>query len=181
VGDPMDPDTQIGALVDVGHADSVRDAITKAQGEGASLIAGGVGVPKDLPRHLNPLAFVSPTILSDVTDDMFAAKEEIFGPVASVLKFSDTEEVLHRANNTEFGLASGFFTRDLKRAHYVASKLQSGIVWCNTYNIYAPNVPVGGFKQSGFGREFGEEALDHATHTKSIYFEMNPDAGGTDF
>ncbi|CAD7953294.1 unnamed protein product [Amoebophrya sp. A25] len=181
VGDPLDPETQIGALVDVGHADSVRDYITKGQSEGATLVSGGIEVPKDLPRHLNPIAFIRPTIFADVGDEMVLAKEEIFGPVASVLKFSDTEEVLHRANATEFGLASGFFTKDLKRAHYVASKLQSGIVWCNTYNIYAPNVPVGGYKQSGFGREFGEEALEHATHTKSIYFEMNPDAGGTDF
>ncbi|CAD7923913.1 unnamed protein product [Amoebophrya sp. A120] len=181
VGDPQDPQTQIGALVDVGHADSVRDAITKAQQEGATLVTGGNEAPTGLAPHLNPLAFMRPTIFADVQDDHTLAKEEVFGPVASVFKFSDTEEVLFRANNTPYGLASGFFTRDLKRAHYVASKLQSGIVWCNTYNIYAPNVPVGGYKESGFGREFGEEALDHASHTKSVYFEMNPAAGGTDF
>eukprot|EP00392_Amoebophrya_sp_AT5.2_P000404 g405.t1 len=181
VGDPLDPETQIGCLVDAGHADSVRDYITKGQDEGAVLVSGGTAPPTNLARNLNPNAFIPPTIFADVQDDMVIAKEEIFGPVASVLKFSDDDEVIFRANNTKFGLASGFFTRDLKRAHHVASKLQSGIVWCNTFNIYAPNVPVGGYKESGFGREFGEEALDHASHTKSVYFEMNPDAGGTDF
>lgn len=181
VGCPEDPETQIGALIDGGHADSVRDFISKGQEEGANLICGGVGPIADLPKHLNPDTFIAPTIFSEVEDNTTLAVEEIFGPVASVLRFKETDEVIQRANATPFGLAAGLFSRDLKRANYVASKLEAGIVWVNTYNIYSPNVPVGGFKQSGFGREFGAEALDHCTHTKSIYMEMNPDAGNTDF
>ena len=124
-------------------------------------------------QNLDGKAFIKPVIFSNVTDEMTIAKEEIFGPVASVLKFYDTEEVLSRSNDTPFGLAAGFFTTDLKKAHYVSKRLQAGIVWCNTFNIYDPAVPVGGYKQSGFGREFGEEALECATQTKSVYFDLS--------
>lgn len=188
VGCPLHRDTQMGALIDHGHADNVRKAILKGVEQGGEIVAGGVDLYNMTEKNfvnpdatcggvaLDPRGFVRPTIFSNVQDHMTIAKDEIFGPVACVLKFSDIEEVLTRANDSPYGLASGVYTSSLKTANYAARKLQTGVVWVNTYNIYSPEVPIGGYKQSGFGREFGREALEHATQTKSIYWEANPSA-----
>eukprot|EP00397_Hematodinium_sp_SG-2012_P031125 GEMP01033013.1.p1 GENE.GEMP01033013.1~~GEMP01033013.1.p1 ORF type:complete len:454 (+),score=108.35 GEMP01033013.1:326-1687(+) len=172
VGDPMDPSTHIGSLIDVPHANSVREFITKGMSEGAACVCGDTHVEDKLPSHLDPEAYVPPTIFSNVKDDMALAREEIFGPVASVLKFSDEQEVISRANATPFGLASGVFTKDLSCAARVSQRLKAGVVWVNNYNVYHPAMPVGGYKASGFGREFGREAIDHVTQLKSVYHEL---------
>jgi len=172
VGDPSDPSTQVGSLIDVNHANSVRSFISEAKlNPHLKLACGDAHVEEQLPSHLDPQAFVPPTIFSNVTDDSVLATTEIFGPVASVFKFSDQQEVIDRANNTPFGLASGVFTKDINTASRVSRKLKAGVCWINNYNVYYPQMPVGGYKTSGFGREFGREALDHVTQTKSVCYE----------
>jgi betaine-aldehyde dehydrogenase len=116
--------------------------------------------------------FVEPTIFTDVADGMRIAREEIFGPVMSVLKFEREDEVIARANDTEFGLSAGVFTRDLPRAHRVIADLQAGTCWINHYNLAPVEIPFGGFKQSGIGRENSLAALDHYSQLKSVYVEM---------
>ena len=115
--------------------------------------------------------FVEPTIFAGVTDGMRIAREEIFGPVMSVLKFEREDEVIARANDTEFGLSAGVFTRDLPRAHRVIADLQAGTCWINAYNLTPVEIPFGGFKQSGIGRENSLAALDHYSQLKSVYVE----------
>ena len=115
--------------------------------------------------------FVAPTIFADVQDDMRIAREEIFGPVMSVLSFSDEEEVIARANATPFGLAAGVFTRDLARGHRVVARLQAGTCWINAYNLTPAGMPFGGVRQSGFGRENARAALDSYSQIKSVYVE----------
>jgi len=121
--------------------------------DGATVHIGG-------ERHGNEGYFVQPTVFSNTTPDMRIVQEEIFGPVGVVIKFRDEEDVLHQANNTVYGLAAAVFTKDLDRALTMAHKLKSGTVWVNCYNVLNPNVPFGGFKQSGIGRELGQHALD---------------------
>jgi betaine-aldehyde dehydrogenase len=115
---------------------------------------------------------VQPTVFSDVTDDMTIAREEIFGPVMCVLDFDDEEEVLTRANATELGLAGGVFTSDISRAHRVVDRLQAGTLWINTYNHCPVEIPFGGSKQSGFGRENSLAALEHYSELKTVYVGM---------
>ena len=117
--------------------------------------------------------FLEPTIFTDCRDDMAIVKEEIFGPVMSVLIFDDEDEVITRANNTSYGLAAGIFTEQLKRAHRVARKLQAGICWINNYNVTPVSMPFGGYKSSGMGRENGLMTLTQYTQQKSIYVELN--------
>ncbi len=116
--------------------------------------------------------FVEPTVFTGCTDDMSIVREEIFGPVMSVLTFTDEDEVVARANDTEFGLAAGVFTRDLQRAHRVVARLEAGTIWINNYNITPIEMPFGGYKQSGIGRENGHAAIEHYTQLKSVYVEM---------
>ncbi|MEP6625572.1 MAG: aldehyde dehydrogenase family protein, partial [Acidimicrobiia bacterium] len=120
--------------------------------------------------------FVEPTVFTACTDAMSIVREEIFGPVMSVLTFDDEAEVVARANDTEFGLAAGVFTRDLARGHRVAAALEAGIVWINTYNVTPIEVPFGGVKQSGVGRENSLAAIEHYTQRKTVYVET----GGVD-
>ena len=115
--------------------------------------------------------FVEPTIFTDVTDGMRIAREEIFGPVMAVLSFDDEDEAIARANDTEFGLSAGVFTRDLPRAHRVIGELQAGTCWINAYNLTPVEMPFGGFKQSGIGRENALAALGHYSQLKSVYVE----------
>jgi betaine-aldehyde dehydrogenase len=115
--------------------------------------------------------FVEPTVFTDVQDGMTIAREEIFGPVMSVLSFREEEEVVRRANDTEFGLAAGVFTRDLPRAHRVIAELQAGTCWINNYNLTPVELPFGGHKQSGIGRENALAALSHYSQLKSVYVE----------
>ena len=168
IGDPLDPDTQMGPLINKAQHDKVTDYIEIGKSEGAKLHYGGA-VPQ-LQGFENGL-FVEPTIFTAVTDDMRIAREEIFGPVMSVLSFSDEVEAIERANNTEFGLAAGVFTRDLPRAHRVIGELQAGTCWINTYNLTPVELPFGGARQSGIGRENSLAALSHYSQLKSVYVE----------
>jgi betaine-aldehyde dehydrogenase len=169
VGDPMAPGTQVGALISRVHMDRVLGYVAAGQAEGAKLVYGGERVDAG---SLGKGNFVRPAIFSGCGDDMKIVREEIFGPVMSVLTFSDEDEVLTRANDTKFGLAAGVFTRDLARAHRVAAKLEAGICWINNYNITPIEMPFGGRKESGIGHENGQAAIDHYTQLKSVYVEL---------
>ncbi|PSJ54313.1 betaine-aldehyde dehydrogenase [Kumtagia ephedrae] len=168
IGDPLDPETQMGPLVSKAQHDKVLGYIAIGRDEGATLRHGG-GVPS--LQGFEGGCFVEPTIFTDVTDSMRIAREEIFGPVMTVLSFDDEDEVVTRANDTEFGLAAGVFTRDLPRAHRVVAELQAGTCWINAYNLTPVEVPFGGYKQSGIGRENALEALRHYSQVKSVYVE----------
>jgi betaine-aldehyde dehydrogenase len=169
VGDPMDPNTQVGALISEAHMDKVLGYIARGRAEGAQLLVGGYRVTAgDLANGF----FVAPTVFDGCRDDMTIAREEIFGPVMSVLEFADEEEVIARANATEFGLAAGVFTNDLTRAHRVIARLQAGTCWINHYNVTPVELPFGGMKLSGLGRENGRTAIEHYSQLKSVYVAM---------
>jgi betaine-aldehyde dehydrogenase len=164
LGDPLDEATQMGPLVSEAQHAKVMDYIRIGRDhDGARLVTGGVS-----PRGW----FVEPTVFADVTDDMRIAQEEIFGPVMCVLPFDDEDEVVERANATQFGLAAGVFTRDIARGHRVIARLEAGTCWINTYNLTPIAMPFGGYKRSGIGRENGRAALDHYSQIKSVYVEM---------
>ena len=169
LGDPLDERTQMGPLISAAQRDKVLGYIKVGTQEGASLLTGG-GVPG--LQGLEQGFYVEPTIFSDVTDDMRIGRKEIFGPVMSVLVFDEEDEVVARANDTEFGLAAGVFTRDIQRAHRVVAQLQAGTCWINAYNLTPVEVPFGGVKRSGFGRENSRAAIEHYTRLKSVYVEM---------
>jgi betaine-aldehyde dehydrogenase len=168
LGDPMDEATQLGPLVSHAHREKVLSYLKLGQEEGATLLVGG-----DAPvlQGFEGGAFVAPTVFADVHDDMRIAREEIFGPVMCVLDFDSEDEVIARANATPFGLAAGVFTRDIARAHRVIAQLDAGTTWINTYNLTPVEMPFGGVKQSGLGRENGKAALDAMTRVKSVYVE----------
>lgn len=168
IGDPLDPDTQMGPLISKAQHEKVTGYIGIGRDEGATLHCGG-GVPQ--LQGFEGGFFVEPTIFTDVTDDMRIAREEIFGPVMSVLSFSKEDEAVERANDTEFGLSAGVFTRDLARAHRVIAEIKAGSCWINHYNLAPAELPFGGFKQSGIGRENSLAALDHYSQLKSVYVE----------
>ena len=169
VGDPMDPATDVGALISAEHRDKVLGYIDQGRAAGARLVCGG-GRPAD-PALANGF-FVDPTVFTACTDDMAIVREEIFGPVMSVLTFATEDEVVARANSSEYGLAAGVFTRDIQRAHRVVARLEAGTIWINNYNITPIEMPFGGYKQSGIGRENGHAAIEHYTQVKSVYVEM---------
>jgi betaine-aldehyde dehydrogenase len=169
IGDPMDPATQVGALISEQHMHKVLSYIDRGRSEGARLLTGGMRVTAgELKRGY----FVAPTVFDDCRDDMAIVREEIFGPVMSVLEFEDEQEVIERANATEFGLAAGVFTNDLTRAHRVIARLQAGTCWINQYNVTPIELPFGGVKLSGLGRENGRAAIEHYTQLKSVYVAM---------
>lgn len=168
-GDPMRPETNFGALISRKHQQKVLDYIETAKAEGATLLTGGTALsPDDAPGGF----FVAPTIFTDCSDEMTIAREEIFGPVMSVLTFDDEQEVIRRANNTELGLAAGVFTQNITRAHRVIHQLEAGICWINAYGASPSEMPVGGYKLSGIGRENGSETLKAYTQTKAVYVGM---------
>lgn len=169
IGDPLDPRTQIGALISEAHMQKVLGYIALGRKQGATLLTGG---QRATSGALAKGAFVQPTIFTDCTDDMGIVQEEIFGPVMAVLDFDDEADVIARANNTSFGLAAGIFTNDLKRAHRVIAALDAGTCWINTYNITPIELPFGGNKQSGLGRENGKAAIEHYTQLKSVFVAM---------
>jgi betaine-aldehyde dehydrogenase len=174
IGDPMDPATQVGPLVSEQHMHKVLSYIARGRAEGARLAIGGQRV---MTGNLGKGYFVAPTVFDECRDDMSIVREEIFGPVMSVLEFSDEREVIERANATEFGLAAGVFTNDLTRAHRVIAQLQAGTCWINHYNVTPIELPFGGVKMSGLGRENGRAAIEHYTQLKSVYVAMgNVDA-----
>ena len=165
MGDPMDPDTSFGPMVSQRQMDIVLGYIAKGQDEGARLVTGGKKVGAEG-------FWVEPTVFADVTDDMVIAQEEIFGPVMAVLDFDTEEEVMARANATEFGLAAGVYTRDLARAHRVAAGFEAGTCFINSYNDAPVEAPFGGVKQSGVGRENSSAAIEHYSQVKSVYVRM---------
>jgi betaine-aldehyde dehydrogenase len=169
IGDPLDPATHVGSLISQAHMEKVLGCITAGQKSGAKLLTGGHRVTAG---DLNRGAFVAPTVFDQCTDDMSVVRGEIFGPVMTVLDFTDEDDVLARANATEFGLAAGVFTRDLTRAHRMAARLEAGVCWINHYNVTPVEVPFGGVKLSGMGRENGKTAFDHVTQLKSVYVGM---------
>ncbi len=168
LGDPLDEATQMGPLVSAMQMDKVLGYIDIAKREGARLVCGGGRAA------LNTGFYVEPTVFADVTDAMTLAREEVFGPVMAVLDFDTEDEVVARANDTEFGLAAGVFTADLARAHRVVGQLQAGTTWINAYNLTPVESPFGGSKRSGVGRENGHAAIEHYSQVKSVYVGMGP-------
>lgn len=170
LGDTLDPTTDMGALIDPGHMETVLEYIRKGKEEGARLVTGG---ERAMEGHLAQGNFVRPTIFADCTDHMTIVREEIFGPVMSVLPFDTESEVIARANDTEMGLAAGVITENLSRAHRVTAKLEAGTCWVNTYNLTPVNMPFGGVKMSGIGRENGWAAVDHFTERKTVFVAIS--------
>lgn len=169
VGISTDPQTQIGPLVSERQLNRVSGYLERGTAEGATAVAGGSRLVD------GPLAdgyFVQPTVFTDVTDDMAIAREEIFGPVVSVMAFDDVDEVVARANATTYGLAGGVWTRDVSRVHKLARRLQAGALYINCYAYGDPAVPFGGVKGSGYGRELGMRGLDEYLTTKSIWINL---------
>ncbi|MBP1126549.1 MULTISPECIES: betaine-aldehyde dehydrogenase [Pseudomonas] len=169
VGDPQDENTNFGPLVSFAHMESVLGYIAKGKEQGARLLCGGERMTEgDLAKG----AYVAPTVFSDCTDDMVIVREEIFGPVMSLLTYETEEEVIRRANDTDFGLAAGLVTKDLNRAHRVIHQLEAGICWINAWGESDAKMPVGGYKQSGVGRENGISSLNNFTRIKSVQVEL---------
>lgn len=168
VGDPTDPKTRIGALVSAEQRDKVLGYIEAGHEDGATLVAGGNSATVNGRGY-----FVEATVFDHVDSEMRIAQEEIFGPVLATLSFEDIDDAIEIANSTIYGLAAGVWTRDVGKAHRFARDVQAGTVWVNTYNRYDPGSPFGGFKQSGFGRDLGEIALQEYTQTKSVWVALD--------
>jgi aldehyde dehydrogenase (NAD+) len=168
-GDPLDPKTRLGSLVSRAQMDRVLRYVESGKQEGATLVAGGQRFDIGTGRGF----FMEPTIFADVTAGMTIAREEVFGPVLAVVEFADADDAVAKANDCQYGLAAGIWTRDIKKAHTVAARVQAGTVWVNTYNVYDTAAPFGGYKQSGFGREMGMHALDHYTQTKTVWVDLS--------
>ena len=169
IGNPEDENTNFGPLVSFQHMESVLGYIAKGKEEGARVLCGGERLTEgDLAKG----AFVAPTVFTDCTDDMTIVKEEIFGPVMSILSYETEEEVIRRANDTDYGLAAGVCTNDITRAHRIIHKLEAGICWINAWGESPAEMPVGGYKQSGVGRENGVSSLAQYTRIKSVQVEL---------
>jgi aldehyde dehydrogenase (NAD+) len=168
-GDPMNPRTRFGAQASKIQLERVLAYVETGKREGATLVAGGARADIGTGKGY----FMQPTVFDGVTPDMTIAREEIFGPVLATIEFGDLDEAIARANDSIYGLAAGVWTRDIKKAHYVARKLKAGTVWVNTYNVYDTALPFGGYKQSGFGREMSAYALEHYTQVKSVWVDLN--------
>ena len=169
IGDPEDENTNFGPLVSFAHMENVLGHIAKGKAEGARLLCGGERLTDG---ELGKGAFVAPTVFTDCSDEMTIVREEIFGPVMSILGYDSEDEVIRRANATEMGLAAGVVTRDLNRAHRVIHQLEAGICWINAWGESDAKMPVGGYKQSGVGRENGISSLAQYTRIKSVQVEL---------
>lgn len=170
VGDPLDPSTQMGPQISLQQLERIEKYVASGIEEGATLSLGG---KRSAP--VNNGYFFTPTIFEDVTTDMTIAKEEIFGPVLSVIRFKDEQDVLEKANDTIYGLAAGVWTENVKRAHRMIKGLKAGTVYVNTFSMLDSVSPFGGTKQSGFGRELGIQAMDMYTETKSVWMDLSDD------
>ncbi len=169
LGDTLDPDTDMGPMINESHMDSVLKYIATGVNEGARLMTGGQRASEG---ELQKGFYIKPTIFADCNDDMTIVREEIFGPVMSVLPFDTEAEAIQRANSSELGLAAGVITENLSRGHRVAAQLEAGTCWINTYNITPINMPFGGVKMSGVGRENGWAAVEHFTERKTIFVAL---------
>ena len=165
VGDPFDPKTEQGPQVDQAQFDKVMGYIDSGRSEGAKLVCGGARVG-------DRGYFIQPTVFADVQDDMKIAREEIFGPVMSIIPFKNIDEVVERANRTTYGLAAAVWTRDIQKALAIANSVRAGTVWVNCYNVLDTRAPFGGFKQSGIGRELGEYGLQQYTEVKTVTVKL---------
>jgi aldehyde dehydrogenase (NAD+) len=165
VGDPLDRNTEQGPQVDIDQFNKVLSYVESGKQEGAKLMCGGERVGE---RGY----FVAPTIFSDVKDEMKIAQEEIFGPVMSIIKFTDMDDLIERANKTIYGLAAAVWTRDIGKAHHIANNVRAGTVWVNCYDVFDAAAPFGGFKQSGIGRELGEYGLQQYSEIKTVTIKL---------
>jgi aldehyde dehydrogenase (NAD+) len=166
LGDPFDPETQQGPQVDQAQFDKIMKYIDYGKEDGASCVSGG-------KRFGDRGYYVEPTLFANVTDDMRIARDEIFGPVLSALKFKNDDELIRRANDTNFGLAAAVWTRDVAKAHRYAKEVRAGTVWINCYDVFDAAAPFGGFKESGLGRELGEAGLAAYTETKTVVVSLS--------
>jgi aldehyde dehydrogenase (NAD+) len=166
IGDPFDPQTEQGPQIDQAQFDKILSFIQKGKNEGAECVSGG-------NREGNRGFFIQPTIFTGVQDSMSIATDEIFGPVLSVLKFDDMDEMIERANNTFYGLAAAVWTSNLVRAHDFAARVRAGTIWINCYDVFDAAAPFGGFKMSGYGRELGEEGLKPYLESKTVTIAMS--------
>jgi aldehyde dehydrogenase (NAD+) len=166
VGNPFDPETEQGPQVDRAQFDKILKYIELGKREGARCLTGGTRVG-------DKGYFIEPTLFDGVSDEMAIAKDEIFGPVMSVLTFNDVDEIVARANKTFYGLAAAVWTRDISKAHYLASKIKAGTIWVNCFDVFDAAAPFGGFKMSGMGRELGEEGLKPYLETKTVTIALN--------
>jgi len=167
-GDPLDPKTRLGAIVSREQMNTVLGFIEAGKKDGAKLLSGGNRVSVNGDRGF----FIEPTIFGEVKNNMKIAREEIFGPVLSVLTFDEVDEVIEQANNNPYGLAAAVWTSDVKKAHSISRRLKAGTVWINTYGLMDASLPFGGYKSSGFGRELGAHAMEHYTELKTVWLNM---------
>jgi (Z)-2-((N-methylformamido)methylene)-5-hydroxybutyrolactone dehydrogenase len=174
LGNPLEAETEMGPIANEPQYRKVLSYFDVAKADGARVVTGA---KKSTNAELQRGLYVEPTLLADVRNDMRIAREEVFGPVLSLIPFDHVDEAIAMANDTEYGLASGVWTTDLARAHQVARRLQAGTVWINTYRALSPSMPFGGYKASGLGRENGIEAMREFTQVKSVWIETEPIAG----
>ncbi|MDC0033143.1 aldehyde dehydrogenase family protein [Alphaproteobacteria bacterium] len=168
MGDPLDPSTQLGPVISDGQMKSVLDYIEIGKNEGAKLVCGGA---RATGSDLDKGSFVQPTLFTNVANNMRIAQEEIFGPVLSVLQYDSIDDAIAMANDSIFGLSAGVWSEDIDKAKGVASRLRSGTIWINEWHLLSERAPFGGYKQSGVGREFGDEGLHEYTELKTLYVD----------
>ncbi|MGE4482955.1 aldehyde dehydrogenase family protein [Acidocella sp.] len=170
IGDPMNPETQLGAMASQAQFDKVMGYLEIGREDGAKVVLGGAQANGE---GLDRGFYIQPTIFTGASEDSRISQEEIFGPVSTVHAWSDEEEMLRSANNSVYGLGGGVWTKNISQAHRIAGALETGTVWINRYYNFMTGMPIGGYKQSGFGREFGREVLDHYTLTKSVIINLD--------
>jgi acyl-CoA reductase-like NAD-dependent aldehyde dehydrogenase len=171
VGDPTNKATQMGPQVSAEQLNRIKGYVDIARSEGAAVVAGGAS--PQLDASFKGGYFFTPTIFDDVKNNMRVAQEEIFGPVVSVITFTDEDDLIKQANDTIYGLSAGIWTRDITRAHRFAREIKAGVVWINTFNMFNAASPFGGYKLSGYGREMGRHALDLYTQVKSVWVDLS--------